>query len=88
MTVSIEHQGDLADGYERESVYVAMQDGCRIAVDVLRPTKGGRRLDGEFPTVLHATPYRRSFVLTGLAKSAAVYQEAHRKNKPRFRQTC
>ena len=56
MTVSIEHQGDLADGYERESVYVEMQDGCRIAVDVLRPTKGGRRLDGEFPTVLHATP--------------------------------
>ena len=34
MTVSIEHQGDLADGYERESVYVEMQDGCRIAVDV------------------------------------------------------
>lgn len=39
MTVSIEHQGDLADGYERESVYVAMQDECRIAVDVLHPAK-------------------------------------------------
>ena len=56
MTVSIEHQADLADGYERESVYVEMQDGCRIAVDVLHPAKGGRRLDGEFPTVLR---YRR-----------------------------
>ena len=33
MTVSIEHQADLADGYERESVYVEMQDGCRIAVE-------------------------------------------------------
>ena len=75
MTVSIEHQADLADGYERESVYVEMQDGCRIAVDVLHPAKGGRRLDGALPTVLHATPYRRSFVITGLAKSAAVYQE-------------
>ena len=65
----------VADGYERESVYVAMQDGCRIAVDVLHPAKGGRRLDGEFPTVLHATPYRRSFVITGLATTAAVYAE-------------
>jgi len=46
----------VAEGYERESVYVEMQDGCRIAVDVLHPAKGGRRLDGEFPTVLHATP--------------------------------
>ena len=46
----------VADGYERESVYVEMQDGCCIAVDVLHPAKGGRRLDGEFPTVLHATP--------------------------------
>ena len=46
MTVSIEHQADLADGYERESVYVEMQDGCRIAVDVLHPAQGGRRLDG------------------------------------------
>ena len=72
MTVSIEHQGDLADGYERESVYVAMQDGCRIAVDVLHPAKGGQRLDGALPTVLHATPYRRSFVITGLAKAPAV----------------
>ena len=72
MTVSIEHQGDLADGYERESVYVAMQDGCRIAVDVLHPAKGGQRLDGALPTVLHATPYRRSFAITGLAKSAAI----------------
>ena len=62
MTVSIEHQADLADGYERESVYVEMQDRCRIAVDVLHPAKGGRRLDGALPTVLHATPYRRSFV--------------------------
>ena len=75
MTVSIEHQGELADGYERESVYVEMQDGCRIAVDVLHPAKGGRRLDGAFPTVLHATPYRRSFVITGLATTAAVYAE-------------
>ena len=65
----------VADGYERESVYVEMQDGCRIAVDVLHPAQDGQRLDGEFPTVLHATPYRRSFVITGLAKAPAVYQE-------------
>jgi hypothetical protein len=33
--------------------------------------QGGRLLDAEFPTVLHATP----LVITGLAKRAGVYQE-------------
>jgi predicted acyl esterase len=47
----------VADGYERESLLVPMGDGCRIAVEVLHPARGGRRLEGEFPTVLNATPY-------------------------------
>ena len=67
---------DVADGFDRESCYVMMADGCQLAVDVLRPTSGGERLGGERPTVLHATPYRRSFVLTGKGKTARVYQEA------------
>lgn len=29
------------DGYQRISQYVTMHDGVRLAVDVLRPTKGG-----------------------------------------------
>jgi hypothetical protein len=66
----------IADGYVRESLYVPMRDGCRIAVDVLHPAKDGRRLEGALPTVLHATPYRRSFVRTGLGHTAARYAEA------------
>ena len=42
MIVSIEHQADLADGYERETVYVEKQDGCRMAVDVLRARSATR----------------------------------------------
>ena len=62
MTVSIEHQADLADGYERESVYVEMQDGCRIAVDVLHPAKGGRRRSGRgfVPLIRDWTPLANS----------------------------
>ena len=72
----------VADGYHRESVYVDMRDGCRIAVDVLHPTNAGRVLDGPSPTVLHTTPYRRSFEYTGNAGSAARYVEQLRSIEP------
>ena len=83
MTQSISRLGvysgfnpDVADGYERKSLYVPMVDGCRIALDILHPARGGKRLDGAFPTVLHATPYRRAFVFTGKGRTAARYLEA------------
>ena len=66
---------EVADGYERESRYLTMGDGCRIAIDVLHPTKAGRRVETPSPTVLHATPYRRSFVRTGLGTSTARYAD-------------
>ena len=69
---------DTADGYVRESVHVSMADGCRIAVDVLHPARGGEPLGGARPTVLHATPYRRAFVLTGRARTASRYTQAFR----------
>ena len=66
---------EVADGYERESRYLTMGDGCRIAIDVLHPTKSGQRIATPSPTVLHATPYRRSFVRTGLGTSTARYAD-------------
>ena len=66
---------EIADGYERESRYLTMGDGCRIAIDVLHPTKSGQRIATPSPTVLHATPYRRSFVRTGLGTSTARYAD-------------
>ncbi|MCX7365973.1 MAG: CocE/NonD family hydrolase [Alphaproteobacteria bacterium] len=43
------------------SVYVTMEDGCRIAVDVLLPNGDASR---RWPTVLILTPYIRRFELT------------------------
>ena len=67
---------DVADGYARQSLYVTMDDGCRIAVDVLRPARGGTPLTGAHPTVLHATPYRRAWVRAEGGHTAARYEDA------------
>lgn len=73
---------EVADGYERESLYLPMRDGCRIAIDVLHPTRNGLMLDGKTPTVLHTTPYRRSFEVSGSAGTAARYAEQLRSMEP------
>ena len=52
---------DVADGYQRTSEYVTVEDGCRIAVDVLRPMRSGELLPGPLPTVALATGYRRAY---------------------------
>lgn len=72
----------VADGYERESFYLPMQDGCRIAIDLLHPTMNGERVAGRLPTVLHATPYRRAFEISGRAGTAARYAEELRAMEP------
>ncbi len=73
----------VADGYERESLYLPMRDGCRIAIDVLHPTLAGERLDGSSPTVLHATPYRRAWHRADSPSgTAARYSEQLRGKEP------
>ena len=72
----------VADGYARESVYVTMPDGCRIAVDALHPTKNGEPLTEPLPTVLHATPYRRSFEIAQASGTAARYANELRGMEP------
>ncbi len=73
---------EVADGYERESLYLPMRDGCRIAIDVLHPTSNGVMLEGRTPTVLHSTPYRRSFVRTMDGVSTARYTHELRHIEP------
>ena len=51
----------VANGYARSSVYVPVDDGCRIAIDILRPALDGALLDGPRPTVVQATGYRRAY---------------------------
>ena len=77
-----DYTDQVADGYQRESRYLTMHDGCRIAIDVLHPTSGGDVLSGPSPTVLHTTPYRRSFEISGEAGSAARYAEQLRGMEP------
>ena len=72
----------VADGYERESFYLPMRDGCRIAIDLLHPTMNGAQVGGRLPTVLHATPYRRAFEISGRAGTAARYAEELRAMEP------
>ena len=48
------------DGYQRTSRYVTMRDGVRLAIDILRPTKGSVVATGPFPVVWSHVRYQRS----------------------------
>ncbi len=49
------------DGYQRISQYVTMHDGVRLAVDVLRPTKGGVLHTERLPVAWTHHRYHRAF---------------------------
>ena len=66
---------EVADSYQRSSEYVSMEDGCRIAVDVLQPTRGGERLPGPLPTVVLATGYRRAYRKSADGFNAPKYEK-------------
>ena len=53
----------IANGYQKSAIYVPVRDGCRLAVDIYRPTLNGAFFDGPLPTVVISTGYRRSFIL-------------------------
>lgn len=55
------------------SHYVAMPDGCRLAVDVYLPqTAEGAAAKGPFPTITIFTPYYRRFALSDVTKGDEV----------------
>lgn len=51
------------DGYDRESRYVAVRDGTRLAVDIFYPTKQGKRAQEKLPALFHITHYGRAKIL-------------------------
>ena len=59
-TVTQKHLG-LPSGPFRESRYVPVRDGTRLAMNVYRPAREGRPLSGPLPTVFAFTPYRARF---------------------------
>jgi len=50
------------DGYQRTSQYITMRDGVRLAIDILRPSKGGKVDEGKFPVVWTHHRYNRAFM--------------------------
>jgi putative CocE/NonD family hydrolase len=50
---------ELFDGWETSSVYVAMRDGVRLAVDVTRPTFYGELVEEPLPLVWTHSRYHR-----------------------------
>ncbi len=49
----------LYDGYKMTSQYVAVRDGTKLAVDIIRPTLNGVVVDKKLPVVWMNTPYNR-----------------------------
>jgi uncharacterized protein len=64
------------------SVYLAMRDGCRLAVDVYLPRRAARSVQTEkVPTILILTPYYRRFAL----KSGALAGTENSPNAAKYR---
>lgn len=55
------------DEYEMTSMYVAVRDGTKLAMDVFRPKQGGKVVDRKFPVLWMHTPYNRRTYNNGLA---------------------
>jgi predicted acyl esterase len=54
------------DGYQLTSQYVAVRDGTKLAVDILRPTLNGKVTDEKLPVLWMHTPYNRRTTNYGL----------------------
>ena len=53
------------DGWERSSFYIPVRDGTRLAVDLFRPTRGGKVETERLPVIWTANRYRRAVVEEG-----------------------
>jgi putative CocE/NonD family hydrolase len=53
----------IYDSYERRSHYLTLDDGSRLAYDLLLPTKDGVPADGPLPVLFKFTPYLRAFTI-------------------------
>ena len=65
------------DSWVRDSQYLTMRDGVRIAIDVLRPARGGKPAEEKLPVIWSHTRYRRATLRDGKIYSvidSPVYQ--------------
>lgn len=54
------------DGYEMQSIYIAMRDQTKIAIDIFRPTTNGVVAEEKLPVLWMHTPYNRRNYRNGL----------------------
>lgn len=52
---------DLPASFERQSLYVPVRDGTRLAMNVYRPVRDGAVIDAPLPVVFVFTPYRARY---------------------------
>ena len=69
---------EIYDGYSCTSQYFTLYDGCKIAVDIYRPTKNGVLHEEKLPIIWCATQYKRSEIKpdgtkTNLEESAELW---------------
>lgn len=48
------------DGFERRSIYVPVEDGTKLAVDIYLPAKNGKVAEGPLPTIFTYSRYWRA----------------------------
>ena len=53
------------DSWVRTSQYLTMRDGVRIAIDVIRPAKGGQAAEEKLPAIWSHNRYRRASLRDG-----------------------
>jgi uncharacterized protein len=69
-----EYKGYSAPAYDswvRTSEYLTMRDGVRIAIDVIRPARGGKPAEEKLPVIWSHNRYRRASVRNGKVESDA-----------------
>ncbi len=54
---AIESRAPTFEVFVEKDVLIAVRDGTKLAADVYRPAKGGKPIEGKFPTLLTRTPY-------------------------------
>lgn len=63
MAVAIATAGRASDypDVQRQSLYVPVRDGTKLAVNLYHPAVDGQRIDGKMPVIFVFTPYRARF---------------------------
>ena len=59
------------DSWVRTSQYLTMRDGVRIAIDIIRPAKGGKLAVAKLPVIWSHDRYRRATLRDGKVESGA-----------------